>query len=65
MPNAYMTDNVWNELAPAFSKVLLDLPVIKEYPELWMVITLDGYRYHLQGNALKIFADYKILILKE
>ena len=30
-----------------------------------MVLTLDGYRSHLQGDALKIFADYKILILKE
>ena len=28
-PNAYMTNKVWNELAPAFSKRLLDLPVGK------------------------------------
>ena len=64
-PNAYMTGKVWNELAPAFAKVLCDLPVIKDYPELWMVLTLGGYGYHLQGDALKIFADYKILIVKE
>ena len=57
-PNAYMTDKVWNKLAPDFDKVICDLPVIKDYPELWMVLTLDGYRSHLQGNALKIFADY-------
>ena len=30
-----------------------------------MVPTLDGYGSHLQGDALKIFADYKILIVKE
>ena len=30
-----------------------------------MVLTLDGYGSHLQGDALKIFADYKILIVKE
>ena len=64
-PNAYMTNKVWNELAPAFAKGLCDLPVIKDYPELWMVLTLDGYGSHLQGDALKIFADYKILIVKE
>ena len=31
-PNAYMNDKVWNELAPAFAKGLLDLPVIKDHP---------------------------------
>ena len=30
-----------------------------------MVLTLDGYTSHLQGDELKIFADYKILIVKE
>ena len=30
--NAYMSDNVWNELVPAFAKGLDDIPVIKEYP---------------------------------
>ena len=30
-----------------------------------MVLTLDGYVSHLQGDALKIFSDYKILIMKE
>ena len=41
--NAYMTDKVWNELAPEFAKVLCDIPLIKDYPELWVVLTLDGY----------------------
>ena len=53
-----MTDKVCNELVPDFSKVLCDLLVINDYPELWLVP-------HLKGGALKIFADYKILILKE
>ena len=30
-----------------------------------MVPTLDGYGSHLQGDALKIFADYNIFIMKE
>ena len=41
-PNSYMTGKVWNELAPAFSKELCDIPVIKDYPELCMARTLDG-----------------------
>ena len=52
-----MTDKVWNKMAPNFAKGLCDLPVINDYPELCMVLTLDGYASHLQGDALKIFAD--------
>ena len=64
-PNTYMGDKVWNKLAPDFSKGLRDVPVIKDYLELWMVLTLAGYGSHLQGDALKIFSDYNILIVKE
>ena len=60
-----MTNKVWNELALSFAKGLRDLPSINDYPELWIVLTLDGYGSHLQGDTLKIFADYKILIVKE
>ena len=64
-PKSYITGKVWNDLAPDFAKGLRDLPVIKYYPELWMAQTLDGHGFHLQGDALKIFADYKILIVKK
>ena len=64
-PNAYITDKVWNNLATSFDKGLRYSPAIKDYPEIWMVLTLDGYGSHLQRDALKIYADYKILILKE
>lgn len=30
-----------------------------------MVMTLDGFGSHLQPEALKVFADHKILIVKE
>lgn len=64
-PNAYMTDKVWNEISPAFAKGLRALPVVRDYPDLWMAITLDGYGSHLQGEALQVFYDHKILIVKE
>ena len=41
------------------------MPIVREYPNLWMTITLDGYGSHLEGDALKVFADHKILIVKE
>ena len=63
--NAYMTDEVWNYMAPAFVKGLHDMHVVNNYPYLWMAITLDSFRSHLVGYALKLFADHKILIVKE
>jgi hypothetical protein len=64
-PNAYMTDKTWNEMSTAFAKGLRALPVVKKYPDLWMAITLDGFGSHLEGRALEVFADHKILIIKE
>ena len=64
-PNAYMTDVVWNKMSKAFAQGLRDLPIVRDYPDLWMVITLDGYGSHLQGEALQVFAHHKILIVKE
>ena len=62
--NAYMTDKVWNDMAPAFAKILWDVPVVKKYPDLWMAITLDYSGYYLEGDALDVFADHNILIVK-
>ena len=64
-PNAYMTDKTWNEMSTAFAKALRKLPVVRKYPDLWMTLTLDGFGSHLQGRALQVFADHKILIVKE
>ena len=64
-PNAYMTDDAWNKIAPAFAKGLRQLPIVKDYPDLWMAITLDGYGSHLENEALQVFADHKILVVKE
>ena len=41
------------------------MPVFKNYPDLWMAITLDGFGYNLEGDALKVFEDHKIFIVKE
>ena len=60
-----MTDKVWNDMAPAFAKGLRDMHVIKNYPDLWIPINLDGFGYHLEGDALKVFTDHNILIVKE
>ena len=41
------------------------MPVVNNYLDLCMEITLDGFGYHLEGDALKVYADHKILIVKE
>ena len=63
--NSYMADKVWNEMAPAFAKGLQDKPFVKNYPDLWMAVTLDGFISHLEGDALKVFVSHKIFIVKE
>ena len=48
----------WNlTLQRAFNICLLSIT--------WMTITLDGFGSHLEGGALKVFMDHKILIVKE
>ena len=39
-PNKYMMDKVCNEMAPAFAKGLRDIPVVKNYLEIWMATPL-------------------------
>ena len=41
------------------------MPVVKNYPDLWMAITLDGFGYNVEGDALIVFVDHYILIVKE
>ena len=52
-------------MSKAFAKGLGYLPIVQDYLDMWMVITLDGYGSHLQGDALQVFAHHKILIIKE
>ena len=63
-PNAYMTDKVWNEMSDTFAKGLLALPLVCKYPDLWMAISLYGYGYHLQGDALKVSSIQQRRIFK-
>ena len=41
------------------------MPVVRNYPDLWMAITRDGFGSHLEGYSFKVFASHKILIVKE
>ena len=38
---------------------------IREHPEYWVVFSIDGFGSHLDVDSLKVFADHKILVVKE
>ncbi len=64
-PNAYMTNEVWDELAADISEGIRACPGVRENPELWVVLSIDGFGSHLQGCALQVFHTYRILVIKE
>ena len=65
-PNAYMTDEAWAQIVPNLCESIRDMDVIRDHPQWWVLLTLDGFGSHVNvDEALKIFADSKILIAKE
>jgi hypothetical protein len=41
------------------------MSVIKDHPDWWCHLSLDGYGSHLKTEALTMFAKYNILVIKE
>jgi hypothetical protein len=65
-PNAYMTDEVYLTLFPFLCKGIRQMPVIKEHPTWWVVLSLDGFGSHVNVHkAQEIFSQHKILVIKE
>lgn len=64
-PSGYMTDDAWKRASPEFCKGIREMRVIKDHPEWWCLLSLDGFGSHLLPEALEIFAEYKILVFKE
>ncbi|GFH45620.1 hypothetical protein CTEN210_02094 [Chaetoceros tenuissimus] len=65
-PSAYMTDEAWLEVVPVLCKQIRDLPVVRDHPDWWFVLSLDGYNAHVHcTEALQMFADHKIFVVKE
>ena len=65
-PNAYLTDAVWLELAPIIAKGIREMPVIRNHPDWWVTLSLDGYGSHMNlASANQIFTDHLIWIVKE
>ena len=64
-PNAYMTDDAWVELVPFLCRGIRAMERIKDHPDLWVVLSLDGFGSHLVPESLVVFNEHKILVVKE
>ena len=65
-PTGYMTEEAWLEMAPTIAKGIRNMPVISDRPDWWVLKIIDGFGPHTSSEqAMQIFADHKILLLKE
>ena len=64
-PNAYMTDEAWSELVPSLCEGIRSMHGIKDHPDCWVVLSLDGFGSHLGTESLLVFHQNKILVIKE
>ena len=65
-PTAYMTDSVYADIAPHLAAGIRKMPHLCDYPEWWVVVSLDGFGSHVNVHeAQEAFFRHKILILKE
>jgi hypothetical protein len=65
-PNAYMTNEAWDEIADRMSRRIREMTVIRDHPEFWIVLHFDGFKSHCMTYAAQeIFAAHKIICVKE
>jgi hypothetical protein len=64
-PSAYMTDEAWRELVPHLCRGIRSMKGVCDHPDFWVVLSLDGFGSHLDTDALLVFTEYKILVIKE
>ncbi|KAL9182733.1 hypothetical protein ACHAXT_004012 [Thalassiosira profunda] len=64
-PSAYMTDETWREGATKLCEGIRQMDGIRDHPDFWVVFSLDGFGSHLDSAALEVFAEHKILVIKE
>ena len=65
--NAYLTNDVWDkDVTPLIIKGIRSMDVIKDHPNWWVILYVDGYKSHVDTIlSQQAFADAKILLVKE
>ena len=65
-PSAYMTTKTWRKIMPRVCEGIRQMEGIRDHPDWWVVLSLDGFESHLDPDALlDIFTEYNILVVKE
>ena len=64
--SGYMTTEAWEKIAESIALGIRQMPVIRDNPDWWCVMILDGFSAHLYSvKALEIYAKHKIRLGKE
>ena len=64
--NANLSDSVWDEIVPKICRGIREMPVVKDHPDWWVGLSMDGYGSHVNTpKALCEFAKHKICVVKE
>ena len=64
-PNAYMTNDAWEEIVPDLCMAIRKSKVVSEHPDWWVFLCCDGFKSHLLETCLPIFTNHKIYLVKE
>jgi hypothetical protein len=49
---AYMTNETWDKVAPRLASNIRDMPVVKDHPNWWVVLHLDGFKSHVMTKEV-------------
>eukprot|EP00957_Ditylum_brightwellii_P061961 4702225-Ditylum_brightwellii.AAC.1 len=64
--SGYMTDKDWLIATEQLCKGLRSLPVVRDHPVWWFMLTCDGLSLHVNTpDALHLFEEHKIMSVKE
>lgn len=65
-PSAFMTNEAWDDMAEALGKGIREVAIVRDHPEWWVVLHLDGYKSHVMTlKAQQILREHRILVMKE
>lgn len=64
-PSAHMTDDTWLKIVPIIYKGIRAMPVVKDHPNWWFCLTLDGFLSHVVTEAESVFTYHRIHVIQE
>lgn len=50
---AFMTDKIWDKAAPLLASNIRSMPAVKDHPNWWVVLHLDGFKSHVMTARVR------------